>query len=45
MGSRIIDNIMDEKFKKQGKKTRISNVAICKYLNYGLGKPRKIKRI
>ena len=36
---------MNEKFKEQGKKTRISNVTVCKYLNEGLGKPRKIKRV
>ena len=45
MGSRKIASIMNEKFKEQGKKTRISNVTVCKYLNEGLGKPRKIKRV
>ena len=45
MGSRKIASIMNEKFKEQGKKTRVSNVTICKYLNERLGKPRKIKRV
>ena len=45
MGSRKIASIMNEKFKDQGKETRIINVTICKYLNEGLGKPIKIKRV
>ena len=45
MGSRKIANIINKKLKKHGKKTRISNLTICKYLNEGLEKPRKIKRV
>jgi len=43
MGSRKISSIMKEKFEKQGKKTRISKITICKYLNEGLGKLEKLR--
>ena len=36
---------MNEKFKKEGKKTRISRTTMAKYLRNHFGKPRKMKKV
>ena len=40
MSCRKISSIMNEKFKKEGKKTRISRTTIAKYLKNHFGSPR-----
>ena len=36
---------MNEKFKKVGKKTRISRTTVAKYLRNHFGTPRKMKKV
>ena len=45
MSCRKISNIMNEKFKKEGKKTRISRTTVAKYLRNHFGTPRKMKKV
>ena len=45
MGSRKIASIINKKLKEDGVNMTISRTTICKYLNEGLGKPRKIKKV
>ena len=45
MSCRKISSIMNEKFKEEGKKTRISRTTIAKYLKNHFGTPRKMKKV
>ena len=45
MSCRKISNIMNAKFKKVGKKTRISRTTVAKYLINHFGTPRKMKKV
>ena len=45
MSCRKIASIMNEKFKKEGKKTRISRTTVAKYLKNHFGTPRKMKKV
>ena len=45
MGSRKIASIINKKLKEDGVNMTISRTTICKYLNEGLGKPRKLKKV
>ena len=45
MSCRKIASIMNEKFKEEGKKTRISRTTIAKYLKNHFGTPRKMKKV
>ena len=45
MSFRKIANIMNKKFEKEGKETRISRTTITKYLKNHFGTPRKMKKV
>ena len=45
MGSRKITMLMNEKFKKEGRKLTISHMTTCRILNKNMGKPRKMKKV
>ena len=45
MSCRKIANIMNKKFEKEGKETRISRTTIAKYLKNHFGTPRKRKKV
>ena len=45
MSCRKIANIMNKKFEKEGKETRISRTTIAKYLKNHFGTPRKMKKV
>ena len=45
MSWRKISNIMNAKFKKEGKKTRISRTTVAEYLKNHFGTRRKMKKV
>ena len=45
MDSRKITMLMNEKFKKEGRKLTINHMTTCRILNKNMGKPRKMKKV